>query len=159
MNWVNTFIYSGTLLLLGLICLASFLIIRRLFQRYWTQQKHPNLLAVLTTFLAVPLLCAVGLYLALRTYLYYPQRDFTTSGWTSNATKRYEMVKDLQTTHPIIGLTESQVAALLGQPDLKEGKYWAYYIGITPKLGSIDGDALALEFQNAIVVRYLVRQD
>ncbi|WP_156126250.1 outer membrane protein assembly factor BamE [Hymenobacter sp. DG25B] len=91
--------------------------------------------------------------------MYYPQRDFTTSAWMSNTIKRYEMVKDLQTRHPLIGFTQPQVAALLGQPDYKDETHWVYFLGLTPKLGSIDGDVLALEFQNGTVVRYRVRQE
>lgn len=158
MNWANIFIYSGILLLIGLISLAAFIVIRHLIQRYRPQQQHPNRLAVFTTVFAVPLLGAAGLYLALRVHLYYPQRDFNTSGWTSNTMKRYEMVKDLQTNHSLIGLTQSQVADLLGSPDSKQSTYWEYFLGITPKFGSIDGEVLSLEFQNGIVARYRVRQ-
>ena len=68
------------------------------------------------------------------------------------------MVDDLQRSHKLINLTEKQVITLLGKPDMHLGDDWEYYLGMTPKLIPIDGDALSLEFHNGKVVRCWVHE-
>ncbi len=72
--------------------------------------------------------------------------------------KRYEMVEDVQHSHRLVGLTQNEVTVLLGEPNYKGEEFWQYYIGMTPRLIPIDGDALSLQFSNGKVVRYWIHE-
>lgn len=148
------------ILLFGLLSLAALLFFtaRAILSRFWPRASHPNTVAVLLTMAMTPLVCFGGAYLFLAIYFYYPHRTFNQDAWAAKQDKRYELVDDLQESHQLIGLTEEQVTTLLGKPDMRFENSWEYYLGMTPKLFHIDGDALSLEFSNGRVVRYKVHE-
>ncbi|SNR68307.1 hypothetical protein SAMN06269173_10599 [Hymenobacter mucosus] len=84
--------------------------------------------------------------------------EFQKDKWTSDINKRYEMVEDVQHSHRLVGLTQNEVTVLLSEPNYKGEEFWQYYIGMTPRLIPIDGDALSLQFSNGKVVRYLIHE-
>ncbi|MDF7810044.1 hypothetical protein [Hymenobacter sp. YC55] len=150
--------YSLVVLCALLVAIPVFAVARYIIRRFRPAQPHSNRIAILAAIVATPILCVAGLYLMLAIYLYYPHRDFNSDRWAAEKMKRYEMMKDLQDSHRLLGLSEKEVAALLGAPDQQTDQYWEYYLGMTPKLIPIDGDALSLEFRDGKVVRFFVHE-
>ncbi|WP_139924435.1 outer membrane protein assembly factor BamE [Hymenobacter sp. DG01] len=157
-DWSDLLFYAALALCASPLFIVVFASTRALLRRFSLAQEHPKRTAALVEAGATPLLCMAGAYLALSLYLYYPHRNFTSTGWAADKMKRYEMVEHLQTSHQLVGLTKAQVAALLGTPDQQADGYWEYYLGMTPKLIPIDADALTLEFREGKVVRCTVHE-
>lgn len=158
MAWQDVLFYLFVLLGLLLASVPVFFAAHFLIHRFWPAQRHPNRVALVLAAISTPLLCIAGLYLALAIYLYYPHRDFDPTRWATNQMKRYEMVDDLQGSHRLIGLREDQVIALLGKPDMRSDNSLEYYLGMTPKLLPIDGDALSIVLQNGRVTRCYIHE-
>jgi hypothetical protein len=156
-RWQTVLFYTVLLLCVGLLGLLVFRAVTYLVARFWPSLQRPTRIALPATILITPLLCVAIPYLFLAFYLYYPHRDFNKADW---ATKRYELVEDLVASHKLVGLTEEQVGELLGAPDREStsAATWEYYLGMTPKLIPIDGDALSLQFSNGKVVRYWIHE-
>jgi hypothetical protein len=150
--------YFFILLCALLVAIPAFAVARYIIRRFWPMQQHGNRIAILAATVATPFLCVAGLYLILGIYLYYPHRDFNSDRWAAEKMKRYEIIEDLQDSHRLLGLSEKEVATLLGAPDQHTDQYWEYYLGMTPKLLAIDGDALSLEFSDGKVVRYFIHE-
>ena len=160
MLWETILFYTVLLLCAGVLGLLVFRTATYVVARLWPSLQRPNRIALPATILITPLLCVAIPYLLLAIYLYYPHRDFNKADWATNMPKRYELVEDLVASHKLVGLTEQQVVELLGTPDMKfkPGATWEYYLGMTPKLIPIDGDALSLQFSNGKVVRYWIHE-
>lgn len=158
--WHNILFNTALLVCVGLLGLIVFRLVEYLVVRFWPTLQRPNRIVVPAAIVITPLLCVAIPYLALALYLYYPHRDFNKADWTNKQGKRYELVEDLVASQKVVGLTEQEVVALLGAPDMKSkiDATWEYYLGMTPKLIPIDGDALSLQFSNGKVVRYRVHE-
>jgi len=158
MAWQDILFYCFVLLGVFLVAIPVYFAVHALGRRFWPSQRHPNRIAFVMAAISTPMLCAGGLYLALAIYLYYPRQDFDPTEWAANQMERYEMVDDLQGSHRLIGLTEEQVIALLGKPDMRSDNSLEYYLGMTPKLIPIDGDALTIVLQSGKVSRCYIHE-
>jgi hypothetical protein len=158
--WQNVLFNAFLLLCVGLLGLLVFKAVDYLLVRFWPRLQRPNRVTIPAAILITPLLCVAIPYVALALYLYYPHRAFNKSDWATDLPKRYELVDDLVASQKLVGLTEEQVVALLGKPDResKSDAAWHYYLGMTPKLIPIDGDALSLQFKNGKVVRFWIHE-
>lgn len=156
--WQNVLLYTALLVCASLLGLIVYKVVEYLIVRFRPTLHRPRRVALTAAILITPLLCVAIPYLVLALYLYYPHRDFNKTEWATNQPKRYELVEDLVASHKLVGLTEPQVIALLGKPDVRFGDDWEYYLGMTPKLIPIDGDALSLQFSKGKVVRYWIHE-
>ncbi|TGD83127.1 outer membrane protein assembly factor BamE domain-containing protein [Hymenobacter wooponensis] len=160
MLWQTVLFYTVLLLCVGLLGLLVFRAATYLVARFWPSMQRPTRIALPAAILITPLLCVAIPNLFLALYLYYPHRDFNKADWATNLPKRHELVDDLVASHKLVGLTEQQVVELLGAPNTESkcDATWEYYLGMTPKLIPIDGDALSLQFSNGKVVRYWIHE-
>ncbi|MBC6988179.1 hypothetical protein [Hymenobacter sp. BT491] len=131
---------------------------RQLIGRFLKPRRHLVVIAALAAAITTPLLGWAGVRLTLYALAYYPHRDFNSKKWAADPLKRYEMMDDLLASQRLLGLSPPQVEALLGRPNLSNAGAWEYYLGMTPKVLSIDGDALTILFQNGKVIRCYIRE-
>ncbi len=95
---------------------------------------------------------------------YEYHHTFSTSRWLANPGKRTAIVDDLLEKYELVGMTEADVTALLGEPDNDYGYFTAdnryvYYMGEGEKLISFDSEWLILDFTDGIVSDYYIRTD
>ena len=105
--------------------------------------------------LAVVEVCVV-LLLAWAGYHVYWSR-FTPEKWQTHPDHRASMVEDLLEKHPLEGMTEDEVTALLGENDNERGYFEApdrsvYWLGIRRTV--IDSEWLLIDFKDGVVTEY-----
>ncbi len=102
--------------------------------------------------LAVVELCAVLIFSWVIYHAYWA--DFTPEKWQARPDRRASMVEDLLEEHPLEGLTEAEVIALLGENDNDRG-YFAeedrlvYWLG--DRRTGIDSEWLLVDLENGAV--------
>ena len=67
--------------------------------------------------IAFSVLVCILLVIAVIFFMYRSQHTFSQGKWLSNASERYMIVDDMLEKHPLIGISEDNVIALLGAED------------------------------------------
>ena len=67
--------------------------------------------------IAFSVLVCILLVIAVIFFMYRSQHTFSQEKWLSNASERYMTVDDMLEKHPLIGISEDNVIALLGAED------------------------------------------
>ena len=88
---------------------------------------------------------------------YRYRHTFTAEKWQNDPGRRYDMTDDLLRDHALVGMTEDEVVALLGQNDNDRGyfnqdKRFVYCLGDVSF--SIDRAWLLIDFENGAVKGY-----
>lgn len=65
---------------------------------------------------------------------------------------RWNMIADLETKYELIGMKDSEILELLGEPNSKSDNEWTYYLGMAGY--GIDIGTLHLSFNNGKVIDY-----
>lgn len=135
------------------ISVPVYFICRKIFKNI-KDDKRKRLVIGLATIVITPVLYT-GLIVAWVAALsYYPEKDFNTEKWNSDADKRYEMTDDLIESKILMGKTKQDVVNFLGQAEADfNNSQWSYYIGFKPGLINIDPDVLEIEFKDNKVVK------
>jgi len=115
--------------------------------------------------IAFSVLIAVLLIIAAAFCVYRYQRTFSQEKWLSNADGRYMIVADMLEKHPLIGMSEADVIALLGAEDgggqtsfkLSDKNYppeptLVYHLGVE----YMDNMWLIISISDGIVTEYLI---
>lgn len=115
--------------------------------------------------IAFSVLIAVLLIIATAFYVYRYQHTFSQEKWLSNADGRYMIVADMLEKHPLTGMSEADVIALLGKEDgdgpasfkLSDKNYppettLVYHLGVE----YIDNMWLIISISDGIVAEYLI---
>lgn len=83
------------------------------------------------------------------------QHTFSTGRWIEHPGERVKMVDDFLSKFNLVGLTESEVIALLGEQTQTEyfnkKNRWVYYLGNERGWISIDSEWLILDFEEGVV--------
>ncbi len=87
---------------------------------------------------------------------------FTTEKWLEHPNRRAKMTADLFDDHDLVGMTEHEVIALLGQNDNNYGYFdqdgrSVYCLGSERTI--IDREWLLIDFENGIVKEYSMTTD
>ena len=114
---------------------------------------------------AFSVLIAVLLIIAAAFCVYRYQHTFSQEKWLSNANGRYMIVADMLEKHPLTGMSEADVIALLGKEDgdgpasfkLSDKNYppettLVYYLGVD----YMDDMWLIISISDGIVTEYLI---
>ncbi len=113
------------------------------------------------TVLAILLIIAV--FIAVWCISYHVYHTFTTEKWLKSPDKRTRLVGDLLSRYDLIGLSEGEIAALLGENDTGRDYFspekYVYYLGPERGIISIDSEWLIIEFDDGAVSKYFVRTD
>ena len=112
-------------------------------------------LAVVVVFAAA---CVLGL-LALR-----ERNRFSREKWLQEPENRTRIVDDLLANHELVGMTEEEILALLGDHDNEAGYFqqqdrFIYWLGPERGLMSIDGEWLILDFAGEVVTGWFITTD
>lgn len=115
--------------------------------------------------IAFSVLIAVLLIIAAAFCVYRYQHTFSQEKWLSNASERYMIVDDMHEKHPLIGISEDNVIALLGAEDgdgqssfkLSDKNYppettLVYYLGVD----YMDDMWLIISTDNGTVTEYCI---
>ena len=115
--------------------------------------------------IAFSVLIAVLLIIAAAFFVYRYQHMFSQEKWLSNADGRYMIVADMLEKHPLTGMSEADVIALLGAEDgggqtsfkLSDKNYppettLVYYLGVD----YMDDMWLIISISDGIVTEYLI---
>ena len=115
--------------------------------------------------IAFSVLVCILLVIAVIFFMYRSQHTFSQEKWLSNASERYMIVDDMHEKHPLIGISEDNVIALLGAEDgdgqssfkLSEKNYppettLVYYLGVD----YMDDMWLIISTDNGTVTEYCI---
>lgn len=119
--------------------------------------KRTNYLA-LAVVVAFAAACVLGL-LALR-----ERHRFSREKWLQDPENRTRIVDDLLANHELVGMTEEEILALLGDCDNESGYFQqaqrlVYWLGPERGLMSIDSEWLILDFNGGIVKDCFITTD
>ncbi len=114
--------------------------------------------------IAVGMFAAVVLAIIIAGVVYYHTHTFSTSKWLNDPEGRTAIVDDLLAKHEFAGMTEEEVAALLGEPNNDYGYFnaddrYVYYMGPERGLISIDSEWLILDFTDGVVSNSYITTD
>lgn len=114
--------------------------------------------------IAVGMFAAVVLAIIIAGIVYYHTHTFSTSKWLNDPERRTAIVDDLLAKHEFAGMTEEEVAALLGEPNNDYGYFnadnrYVYYMGPERGLISIDSEWLILDFTDGVVSNSYITTD
>ena len=114
--------------------------------------------------IAVGMFAAVVLAIIIAGVVYYHTHTFSTSKWLNDPEGRTAIVDDLLAKHEFAGMTEEEVAALLGEPNNDYGYFnaddrYVYYMGLERGLISIDNEWLILDFTDGVVSNSYITTD
>ena len=114
---------------------------------------------ILVSFCLVLVLLALFLFWLGRT-LYW--QSFSSAKWAAHPERRAGMVTDLLDKYPLVGMTEPEILALLGENDndmgyFLQGGRFVYCLGSQRSL--IDREWLLLDFQDGVVQHYAIAVD
>ncbi len=95
--------------------------------------------------------------------VYNRNHTFSTSKWLDDPEKRTAIVDDLLKKHELVGMTEEEVIALLGENNNNYGAFnaddrYVYYMGPDRAFG-IDCEWLILDFTDGIVSKTFIETD
>ena len=115
-------------------------------------------------YIAFGILVVVVLDIIIVSAVYYWIHTFSTSKWLNNPEKRTAIVDNLLEKHELVGMTEADVIALLGEPNNDYGYFnaddrYVYYMGPERGLISIDSEWLILDFTDGIVSDSFITTD
>ena len=115
--------------------------------------------------IAFSVLVCILLVIAVIFIMYRSQHTFSQEKWLSNASERYMIVDDMLEKHPLIGISEDNVIALLGAEDgdgqssfkLSDKNYppettLVYYLGVD----YMDDMWLIISTDNGTVTEYCI---
>lgn len=115
--------------------------------------------------IAFSVLVCILLVIAVIFFMYRSQHTFSQEKWLSNASERYMIVDDMLEKHPLIGISEDNVIALLGAEDgdgqssfkLSDKNYppettLVYYLGVD----YMDDMWLIISTDNGTVTEYCI---
>ena len=115
--------------------------------------------------IAFSVLVCILLVIAVIFFMYRSQHTFSQEKWLSNASERYMIVGDMLEKHPLIGISEDNVIALLGAEDgdgqssfkLSDKNYppeatLVYYLGVD----YMDDMWLIISTDNGTVTEYCI---
>ena len=115
--------------------------------------------------IAFSVLVCILLVIAVIFFMYRSQHTFSQEKWLSNASERYMIVDDMLEKHPLIGISEDNVIALLGAEDgdgqssfkLSDKNYppettLVYYLGVD----YMDDTWLIISTDNGTVTEYCI---
>ena len=115
--------------------------------------------------IAFSVLVCILLVIAVIFFMYRSQHTFSQEKWLSNASERYMIVDDMLEKHPLIGISEDNVIALLGAEDgdgqssfkLSDKNYppettLVYYLGVE----YMDDMWLIISTDNGTVTEYSI---
>ena len=115
--------------------------------------------------IAFSVLVCILLVIAVIFFMYRSQNTFSQEKWLSNASERYMIVDDMLEKHPLIGISEDNVIALLGAEDgdgqssfkLSDKNYppettLVYYLGVD----YMDDMWLIISTDNGTVTEYCI---
>ena len=119
--------------------------------------KRTNYLA-LAVVVAFAAACVLGL-LALR-----ERHHFSREKWLQDPETRTRIVDDLLANHELVGMTEEEILALLGDHDNEAGYFqqqdrFIYWLGPERGLMSIDSEWLILDFAGEVVTGWFITTD
>ncbi|MDD2498466.1 MAG: hypothetical protein PHT78_03865 [Desulfitobacteriaceae bacterium] len=97
-------------------------------------------------------------------FLYKYQHTFTTEKWIEDPKKRVNLVDDLLAKYDLVGMTEEEILALLGEDSGDNAYYqddnnFVYYLGDERGLISIDSEWLIVKFFHGIANEITVTTD
>ena len=115
--------------------------------------------------IAFSVLVCILLVIAVIFFMYRSQHTFSQEKWLSNASERYMIVGDMLEKHPLIGISEDNVIALLGAEDgdgqssfkLSDKNYppettLVYYLGVD----YMDDMWLIISTDNGTITEYCI---
>lgn len=119
--------------------------------------KRTNYLA-LAVVVAFAAACVLGL-LALQ-----ERHRFSREKWLQDPENRTRIVDDLLANHELVGMTEEEILALLGDHDNEAGYFqqqdrFIYWLGPERGLMSIDSEWLILDFAGEVVTGWFITTD
>ncbi len=143
------------ILLILTLSLPTYFFWRWLYKKFVKNRLKYHAATWGSTIFITPFIYAAAVYTLLFWMCYYPNRNFETQQWIERPEKRYEMGSNMVESHILIGKTEEQVKAQLGNKDRFDGpNVWCYYLGLRPGF-DIDGEILLIEFKNAKVIKVI----
>lgn len=97
-------------------------------------------------------------------FIYKYRHTFTTQKWVSAPEYRALMLHNFLNTNHLIGMTQSEVTALLGENDNDDGYFnasdrFVYCLGLDGQLFKIDNQWLLIDFVDGVVADYSVTRD
>lgn len=102
--------------------------------------------------------------LAAAAFIHVQSKTFSEEKWREAPGERVNIVDSLLSKHDLIGMTEKEVTALLGENDndsgyfSKDGRY-VYYLGPERGLFSIDSEWLLIDFSDGKVSDFSLTTD
>ena len=95
--------------------------------------------------------------------VYDRNHTFSTSKWLDDPENRAAIVDDLLKKHELVGMTEEEVIALLGENNNDRGYFnadnrYVYYLGLDQGF-SIDCQWLILDFTDGVVSKTFIETD
>jgi hypothetical protein len=113
----------------------------------------------ITAIIATPIVYVGLIYIWFSISSSFPERTFDKQGWENNPDQRYEYTDDLVDNKKLIGLTNSEVEEMLGEPDEKNDSTLVFYIGYCPKyFMNMDPDWLELELKDGKIYNSRILQ-
>ena len=114
--------------------------------------------------IAAGLLAAAVLAVIITAAMYHHRHTFSTAKWLNYPEERTAIVNDLLEKYELVGMTEADVAALLGEPNNDYGYFnadnrYVYYMGPERGLISIDSEWLLLDFTDGRVSGAYIKTD
>ena len=102
--------------------------------------------------------------LAAAAFIHLKSKTFSAEKWRKAPGERVNIADSLLSKHDLIGMTEDEITALLGENDndsgyfLKDGRY-VYYLGPERGLFSIDSEWLLIDFSDGKVSDFSITTD
>ena len=102
--------------------------------------------------------------LAAAAFIHLKSKTFSAKKWREAPDERVNIVDSLLSKHDLIGMTEKEVTALLGENDndsgyfSKDGRY-VYYLGPERGFFSIDSEWLLIDFSDGAVSDFSLTTD
>jgi len=109
-----------------------------------------------TNYIAFGILVTFVLAILIAGVVYQYKHTFSTAKWLNNPEERTAIVDDLLEKHELVGMSEAEVVALLGEHNndygyFNESNRYVYYMGPERGLISIDSEWLILDFTDGVV--------
>lgn len=113
----------------------------------------------ITAIFSTPIFYVGFIFLYFLISSFYETKEFDKQNWAEDTHTRYVYVDDLIDNEKLIGLTNSELINLLGEPDYEDATIMTFNIGYDPKhFLNMDPDWLETELTNGKVTNVSVRE-
>lgn len=137
-----------------ILAIPTFFIWRLIFRKHIKDKNRLNIITLVATLVATPIIYIGIIMLCIFSISYYPSKEFDRQKWISDKESRYELSEEIIESEMLIGKTKSEVKEILGDEENDDDSdLWNYYLGFKPQLFGIDPDVLDIEFENGKVIK------